>query len=140
MKSYGRTISVETRGFSDVIDITREAAEVLRESGVKNGLMAVHAVGSTASVTTIEFEPALVADLKELLQEAVPDHRPSRHSKTWGDDNGFSHLRASMMGPGVTLAVSDGETVTGTWQQIVLVDHDNRPRTRKVRIQIVGIC
>ena len=100
--------------------------------------MAVTAVGSTASISTIEHEPALVEDLKDLLEKLASSSMHSRHSATWGDDNGFSHLRATLMGPGVTLPVVDGDLLLGTWQQIILIDHDNRPRSRRVRVQVVG--
>jgi secondary thiamine-phosphate synthase enzyme len=89
-------------------------------------------------VTTIEFEPALVEDFREKLEEIASQEEASRHSQTWGDDNGFSHLRASLMGPGVCLPVVNGQPLLGTWQQIVLVDHDNRPRDRRVYVQVVG--
>lgn len=135
---YGRTLTLSTKGYSDIINITDEVESVLLSSGIKNGLIAVTVIGSTASITTIEFEPALVEDMKEQLEKMVSQSMHSRHSETWGDDNGFSHLRASLMGPGITLPVVDGDILTGTWQQIVLIDHDNRHRSRKVRIQIVG--
>lgn len=135
---HGETVEVATEGFSDVVDLSGQVAGVVSRSGVRNGQVSVYAVGSTASVTTIEFEPALVEDMRELLGELVPADRRSRHSETWGDDNGFSHMRATLMGPGITLAVEEGVPVTGTWQQVVVIDHDNRPRRRRVRIQVVG--
>ena len=136
---YGTTLEVETRGFSDIVDLTARVRETVTGSGVRRGQVSVTVIGSTASVTTIEFEPALVADMKELLQEMVPSDRRSRHSETWGDDNGFSHMRATLMGPGVTLPVEDGSPMTGTWQQVVVIDHDNRPRRRRVRVQVCGL-
>jgi len=135
---HGKEISVPTKGFSDARDLTAEAAAAVRESGVKSGLVAVTVIGSTASVTTIEFEPALAEDLRDKLEELVSRRWQSRHSQTWGDDNGFSHIRASLMGPGVCLPVREGRIVLGSWQQIVLVDHDNRPRDRRVFIQVIG--
>ena len=98
----------------------------------------VFAVGSTASITTIEFEPALVRDMTEALEKLWSRSMHSHHSQTWGDDNGFSHLRASFMGPDITVPVHRGELVLGTWQQIVVLDHDNEPRQRKVFVQVVG--
>ncbi|MBU2563354.1 MAG: YjbQ family protein [Actinobacteria bacterium] len=101
-------------------------------------LVGVFAIGSTASVSTIEYEPALVEDVRQQLEEFVPVSKHTRHSQTWGDDNGFSHIRATFMGPGINVPLSDGELVRGTWQQIIVIDHDNRPRSREVFIQIMG--
>ncbi len=136
--AYGRTITVSTVGFSDIINISCEVQSIVLASDITDGLVAVTVIGSTASVTTIEYEPALVEDMKELLEKMIPKNIKSRHSETWGDDNGFSHMRATLMGPGITLPVVDGKVLTGTWQQIAVVDHDNRPRTREVRIQVTG--
>ncbi len=135
---HGEEIVLRTRGFSDVHDLTDEVRRILRESGLRDGLACVFAVGSTASITTIEHEPALVEDLREQLERALPADLRSRHSRTWGDDNGFSHLRASLVGPGITVPFAAGDLVLGTWQQIVVVDHDNRPRRRRVRVQLLG--
>lgn len=135
---HGRSITVSSKGFSDIVNLSGEVQSIVSESGIDEGLVAVTVTGSTASVTTIEYEPALVEDMKELLEKLVSREIRSRHSETWGDDNGFSHMRASLMGPGVTLPVLEGRVLTGTWQQIVLVDHDNRPRQREVRVTVVG--
>lgn len=136
--THGETITLETKGCSDIIDITDQVNRVIGESAIKEGIAAVTALGSTASVTTIEYEPALVADMRELLNRLVPETGRSRHSETWGDDNGFSHMRATLMGPGTSLPFADRRLLAGTWQQVVVIDHDNRPRQRKVRIQLVG--
>ncbi|NTV45807.1 MAG: YjbQ family protein [Chlorobiales bacterium] len=135
---FGKQISVSTKGFSDIIDVTLKVNEVIHQSKITNGLVCVAVIGSTASVTTIEFEPALVQDFKDKLEEIAAHDQPTRHSETWGDDNGFSHIRASLMGPGICLPVQSGRVVVGTWQQIVVIDHDNRPRTRPIFIQVVG--
>lgn len=135
---YGETISLSTNGFSDIINVSDTAEQIVRDSGIKDGIVTVAVIGSTASVTTIEYEPALVADMKERLEAFAPINMRTRHGDTWGDDNGFSHLRATFMGPSATLPVVGGEILRGTWQQIVVIDHDNRPRTRQVRIQVVG--
>jgi len=135
---YGKTITISTVGYSDIINVSDQVQSTVSASGIQDGLAAVTVIGSTASVTTIEYEPALVEDMKELFEKIIPRTIRSRHSETWGDDNGFSHMRASLMGPGVTLPVVDGRVLLGTWQQIVVVDHDNRPRNRDVRIQITG--
>lgn len=135
---HGSTITVSTAGFSDIINISDEVQATVSASGIPDGLVAVTVIGSTASITTIEYEPALVEDMKELFEKVVSRNTRSRHSETWGDDNGFSHMRASLMGPGVTLPVVDGSVLIGTWQQIVVIDHDNRPRKRNIRIQVIG--
>ena len=135
---HGKEISVRAEGFSDIRNLSAQVQGVIDESGVVNGLVGVSVIGSTASITTIEFEPALVEDMKEKLEEIASRKMKSRHSETWGDDNGFSHLRASLMGPGVCLPVRNGKLLVGTWQQVVLIDHDNAPRERRVYIQVMG--
>jgi secondary thiamine-phosphate synthase enzyme len=135
---FGKNITIETSGFSDIRDITDNVREVVQKSGIRNGIVHIFSVGSTASVTTIEYEPALVEDMKEQLEKFASSTMRSRHSETWGDDNGFSHIRATFMGPGMTAPVNDGAVVLGTWQQIVVIDHDNRPRSRKIFVQVMG--
>ncbi len=135
---YGKQFSIDTKGFSDIKDITVHVQDIVEKSNIRNGLVNIFAIGSTASVTTIEYEPALVEDMKEQLERFASKKMHSRHSQTWGDDNGFSHIRATFMGPGLTVPVSDGTVVLGTWQQIVVIDHDNRPRSRKMYIQVMG--
>ena len=136
--TYSKTIHIITKGFSDITDLTSKVDAVIGESGIREGIINITAVGSTASITTMEFEPALVEDFREKLEQLISSRERSRHSETWGDDNGFSHMRASLMGPGVTMPVSRGKLVRGTWQQIVYIDHDNRPREREVFVQIIG--
>ncbi len=136
--TFSDTIRLQSWGFSEIHDITPEVRCIVAKSGVRSGIVTISAIGSTASVTTIEFEPALVEDFREKLQQLFPSTERSRHSETWGDDNGFSHMRASFMGPAVTLPVSGGEPVLGTWQQIVFIDHDNRPRSREIFVQLAG--
>ena len=135
---FGKTITIQTKGYSDIIDITAEVQAIILKSSIKNGIVTVFVIGSTASISTIEYEPALVEDVKEQLNKIVPDDLNSRHSETWGDDNGFSHIRATLMGPGITVPLVNGKLVLGTWQQIVVIDHDNRPRSREVFIQMMG--
>lgn len=135
---YGEAISLATGGFSDIKNITGEVKEIVHSSGIKNGLVNVCVIGSTASISTIEFEPALVEDVREKLEVLVSSSTRSRHSETWGDDNGFSHIRATLMGPSITLPVVDQDIILGTWQQIVVIDHDNRARSRKIFIQVMG--
>ena len=135
---YGESISLATKGFSDIKNITGEVQEIVHSSGIKNGLVNICVIGSTASISTIEFEPALVEDVREKLEVLVSSQEHSRHSETWGDDNGFSHIRATLMGPSITLPVAEKDIVLGTWQQIVVIDHDNRARSRKIFIQVMG--
>ena len=135
---YGMSFSLRTKGFSDVKDITGEVQGIVSRSGIREGLAHIFVLGSTASISTIEYEPALVEDLRDELEKLVPSSQPSRHSRTWGDDNGFSHLRATLMGPGMTVPVVEGKLLLGTWQQIVLVEFDTRARTRHYVIQVMG--
>ncbi|GBD97886.1 MAG TPA: YjbQ family protein [Nitrospirae bacterium] len=135
---FGEHFTIQTKGFSDIKDITGMVQDIIIKSRIRNGLVNIFAVGSTASITTIEYEPALVEDMRDQLELFASSTMQSRHSQTWGDDNGFSHIRATFMGPGLTAPVSGGNVVLGTWQQIVVIDHDNRPRSRKIFIQVMG--
>ena len=135
---HGEEISIQTKGYSDIRDITSLVNTVVQRSGIKHGIVTVHVIGSTASISTTEFEPALNADLRDQIDKLVPSSLQSRHSRTWGDDNGFSHIRATLLGPSMTVPLSNGSLVLGTWQQIIVIDHDNRPRSRKVFVQVLG--
>jgi secondary thiamine-phosphate synthase enzyme len=135
---FGKSFSIQTQGFSDIVDITPNVEAIIAESEITDGIATMFVVGSTASISTIEYEPALTEDMKEQLNELVPSNLRSRHSETWGDDNGFSHIRATLMGPGITVPVSGKSLTLGTWQQIVVIDHDNRPRSRKIFVQVMG--
>ncbi len=135
---YGDTVAVKTKGYSESIDITDSVSEIVKKSQIKNGIVLVSVIGSTASVSTIEYEPALVADMKDHLERIASRKEPTRHGNTWGDDNGFSHIRATVMGPSLVVPLSADKLVLGTWQQIVIIDHDNRPRDRKIFVQVMG--
>jgi len=135
---FGQELKIEAKGFSDIIDITFKVQNIVTESGIKDGIVNIHSIGSTASISTIEYESALVADMEEQLEKFVSKNMKSRHSETWGDDNGFSHIRATFMGPGMTVPVSNGKVLLGTWQQIVVFNHDNRERSRRIFVQIIG--
>ncbi len=135
---YGQEISFDTQGFSDIKDITDAVNGVIGASKMDQGIACISVIGSTASVSTMEFEPALSQDIQDQLEEFVPKKKITRHSKTWGDDNGFSHIRATLMGPGIVMPFKDSQLILGTWQQVVVIDHDNRPRNRKVYVQLLG--
>jgi secondary thiamine-phosphate synthase enzyme len=132
------SISIQTRGECDIVDITPQVAKQVAESGVNSGTVTVFVPGSTAGVTTIEYESGLVADLKRLWDRIVPRDIHYDHDRRWGDGNGHSHVRASMLGPSLVVPFTDGRLILGTWQQIILVDFDNRPRSRRAVLQIMG--
>lgn len=138
MATFAHSFQIETRGFTDIHDITSEVGEAVRRSGLDSGIAVVSVPGSTAGLTTIEFESGAVSDLRDAIARLVPEGGTYAHDARWGDGNGFSHVRAALMGPSLSLPFRGGALVTGTWQQIVLVDFDNRPRTRGVEIQLVG--
>lgn len=131
-------ITLRSKGFSDVTDITGRVEAILSGSGITDGLVTVFVPGSTASVTTIEYEPGVVEDLKDAVERLVPSDKPYRHDERWGDGNGFSHVRAALMKPGLTVPVVAGALTLGTWQQIVFIDFDNRARERSLVVQVVG--
>jgi secondary thiamine-phosphate synthase enzyme len=138
MSACSGDIHVRTKGEGDVVDLTAEVTSFVQKSGVKDGLVCISVVGSTASVTTVEYEPGLVSDLAEAVERLIPRGIDYEHHLRWGDGNGHSHVRASFLGPSVTLPVRGGSPVLGTWQQVVLLEFDNRPRERSIAVQVVG--
>lgn len=136
VKSYD--LELGCQGFCDIQDLTPGVASRLTDSGVRDGLLTVFVPGSTAAVTTIEFESGALADLRRALEELAPQHRDYAHNARWNDGNGFAHVRAALLGPSLTVPVRGGELQLGTWQQIVLLDFDNRPRQRTVLVQVLG--
>jgi secondary thiamine-phosphate synthase enzyme len=131
-------ISLSTKGNPDLIDITVNVADILSSSGLKKGSLTVFVVGSTAAITTFEYESGLVSDMRDFYEKLVPQNKHYSHDETWGDANGFSHLRAALQGPSLTIPFENAKLMLGTWQQIVLADFDNRPRKREVVVQIIG--
>jgi len=138
IKIYTKKFSQKTSGFCDIIDITAKVREHIEKEKIKQGLVTVFVSGSTAALTTIEFESGLVQDLKEVVEKLIPSDRRYHHDDRWDDDNGFSHLRAALFGPSLAIPIENGRPVLGTWQQIVLLDFDNRPRTREIMVQLMG--
>ena len=138
MKVNTSKLTETTQGFCDIIDITAKVAAQVRDAEIKDGLVALFVTGSTAALTTIEHEPGLVQDLKEFIEKLIPSDRRYHHDDRWGDNNGFSHLRAALFGPSLQIPIKDGRLVLGTWQQIILLDFDNRPRTREIVVQLIG--
>ena len=136
IKDY--TLSLTTQGYCHVIDVTDEVQGKVNESAVQSGTVTVFVVGSTAGVTVVEFEPGLVKDLEELFDKLAPPTRDYHHEQAWHDGNGFSHVRASLLKPSLVVPVVSGKMRLGTWQQIVVLDFDNGPRTREVAVQIMG--
>jgi secondary thiamine-phosphate synthase enzyme len=132
------SIQLKTRGHADMHDITGEVAAKVTDSGIKSGIVTVFCPGSTSAVTTIEYESGALADLERLFDEIVPPDREYAHNLRWGDGNGHSHVRAALLGPSLTVPVVDGELQLGTWQQITYCDFDNRSRSRRLVVQIIG--
>ena len=129
---------IETRGENDVIDITGQTSKALEESKMEDGIVTVFISGSTAAITTIEYEPGLIQDFPSMLSRIVPKDIEYQHDNTWHDGNGHSHVKASLIGPSMTIPFKDGNLMLGTWQQIVLLETDTRPRERKIILQIIG--
>jgi len=131
-------ISIKSRGNTDVIDITPDCRGIVSSSGITSGVITVFNPGSTGGLTTIEYEPNLVKDLRDSLDVFAPADKTYEHEKTWHDDNGSSHVRSSIMGPSISVPFVDGELTLGTWQQVVFCDFDTRPRDRRLVAQVVG--
>jgi len=132
------TISLHTKGFTDVLDISESVAGIVKQSGIQNGLVNVFCSGSTGSITTIEYESGVMNDLKKAIEKIAPSNIPYEHDTRWGDGNGFSHVRAALMKPSLTIPIVKGKLALGTWQQVVFIDFDNRGRHRNIVVQIVG--
>jgi secondary thiamine-phosphate synthase enzyme len=132
-------LSLKTSGNTDVIDITTQVSKKVTESGITEGQILLFVPGSTASITTIEYESGVVQDLKEAVERLAPEGISYRHDARWGDGNGYAHVRAALLGPSLAVPLMDGHLVLGTWQQVVLVDFDNCPRDRKILVHISGI-
>jgi len=137
IKDY--TLNIPCKGFCHVVDITDEINEQIEKSKIVSGLVTVFVVGSTAALTTMEYEPGLVNDLEELFNRLVPPSDNYFHEQTWQDGNGFSHVRASLLKPSLTIPLVHGRMRLGTWQQIALIDFDNRARDREVAVQVMGL-
>ena len=138
MRALTQTAQVRTKGQDECLNITDEVQAAVERAKIRQGLATVFVTGSTAGVTTIEFEPGLVRDLKAAVERLFPTSRRYAHHESGGDDNGFSHLRASFIGPSLSVPVVGGRLQLGTWQQIVLIDFDVRPRQRSYLIQLIG--
>jgi len=131
-------ISFSTKGNADVIDITPDVSAKLKSSKIKNGIVTLNSIGSTGALTTCEYEPGLVQDIKEIFSKIIPQGVSYNHDEAWGDGNGHSHLRASIVGPSLTVPFVNGDLTLGTWQQIIFIDFDNRSRNRKIVLQFMG--
>jgi secondary thiamine-phosphate synthase enzyme len=131
-------VRLRTQGETDLIDITNDVGNSVRESGISSGIVTVFIPGSTAGVTTIEYEGGAIRDFREAIDRIAPRNIHYHHDARWGDGNGYSHVRAALQGASLTVPFSSSELLLGTWQQIIVVDFDNRPRTRDVILQIIG--
>jgi secondary thiamine-phosphate synthase enzyme len=138
MKVHQGTVRQSTRGHCDVHDITGAVERIVAESGVRAGVVNVSGLGSTLGVTTIEFEPGAVADLRRALDQIAPEDDDYAHNARWGDHNGFAHLRSALVGTAKSYPIRDGRLHLGTWQQIILCDFDDRPRQREITITVIG--
>ena len=133
-----KNIQITSRGEDDVIDITEPTLKAIKESNLENGIVTVFVSGSTAAITTIEYEPGLRNDFPKMLNRIIPPDIEYEHDKTWNDGNGHSHVRASLVGPSLTIPFKDGTLLLGIWQQVVLLEMDTRQRERQITLQIIG--
>ena len=138
MKTVGDVLEFETKGETDMLDITKDVQEFILNSGLKDGIVNVFVIGSTAAVTTIEYEPGLKKDFPAMLERISPKEIYYHHHETWHDYNGHSHVRAALIGPSLTVPFKNGRLILGTWQQIVLIELDTRPRHRRIFVQLIG--
>lgn len=138
MKLWNGSFAAETQGGGEVVDLTDQIEEWIEGAAIEEGQGALFIPGSTAALTTIEWEPGVVRDLQELLETLAPAGRPYHHDAAWGDGNGYAHVRAALLGPSLSLLIRQGHLIRGRWQQVVLCDFDNRPRRRVVEAQFIG--
>jgi len=138
LPTYTGEIVVRTRGENDVVDITDKVESYVARSGVKNGVAHHYVIGSTAALTTIEYEPGLIEYIRNALERIAPRNAYYKHHERWGDDNGHSHIRASIIGPSLCIPIREGSLTTGTWQQLILLELDTRARERRILVTVIG--
>ncbi|PUA31421.1 MAG: secondary thiamine-phosphate synthase enzyme [Candidatus Terraquivivens tikiterensis] len=138
MAVWSGELSIKTKGEGDVVDITDIVCSAVRDSGISDGIVNVFVMGSTAAVTTMEHEPGLVRDISDILERVAPKNHPYKHHERWGDYNGHSHVRAALIGPSLSIPLRGGKLLLGTWQQLVFLELDVRPRERKIVVTVVG--
>ena len=139
VKIYSGMEEIQTNGFCNIKDVTNIVRKYVKDSQINEGQALISVPGATAGITTIEYEPGLLKDLPEFFEKIIPSNISYKHDQTWHDGNGFSHLRAALLKPSLTIPISGNDLVLGTWQQIILIDFDNGPRSRNFFIQIMGI-
>ena len=130
--------SIKTKGFNDIIDITREVSWAVAEAKIKDGICLISCPGSTTGLTTLEYEDGLIEDLKKILDKIAPMTKDYEHCKKWGDCNGYAHVRSALLKPFLSVPVEDGKLLLGTWQQVALIDFDNKPREREIIVKVIG--
>ena len=135
---YHETIYLDTKGENDIIDITGKVKEIVKKSKIREGIVNVFIIGSTGAISTMEYEPGLKYDLAQALARIAPAEIKYKHHERWGDDNGRSHVKATIIGPSITVPIKDGEVILGTWQQIIFIELDTRPRSRKIMVTVIG--
>ena len=140
LSMYCQSIEVSLRTGPDIGDITSALEQAIAESGIKTGQLCANVVGSTGSITTIEYEPGVVEDLKRAITALAPPGLEYEHEKAWHDGNGHSHVQAALLGPSITLAIRNGRLKTGTWQQVAAINHDNHPRKRTIEVTVTGVA
>lgn len=138
MTVYTRTIQLSTRGNTDILDITDQVSRMVHETGILNGLVTIFTPSSTSALTTLEFESGCLSDLRRLFDEILDPQRPYAHNARWGDGNGHSHVRATLLGASISIPIVHRRLTLGTWQQIIFIDFDVRPRQRELVLQIIG--
>ncbi|MFH1687237.1 MAG: secondary thiamine-phosphate synthase enzyme YjbQ [bacterium] len=138
MMVFTSEIRLKTQGAGDIQDITSGLQRAVGESGITDGTITAFCPGSTGGITTLEFEPGLLQDLPEFFEKLIPSDRTYKHDETWHDGNGFSHLRAALVGPDITIPICAGVMALGTWQQVVFLEFDNKARERRLIVQIIG--
>ncbi len=138
MAVYDEDFDIQTKGEDHIIDITEHVANIVKNSNLSDGIVCIFVSGSTGTITTIEYEPGLLEDMPEAMERLAPKDAVYQHHLRWQDGNGHSHVRASIMGPGITVPFRGGQMLLGTWQQIVFIELDVKPRNRQIRVQLVG--
>lgn len=138
MSVVTKKIKLNTKGDTDIIDITPQVVSAVSKSGLNNGIAVVFVSGSTGGLTTVEYEPGLIGDLRTYFEKIAPKSGKYQHNMRWHDGNGYAHVRASFLGPSLSVPFINGDLQLGTWQQIIFIDFDNRPRSRELIVQVVG--